>query len=76
MSLDQKVIGIVSDASKVDIAKISLATSLVDDLNLDSLSLVELMMKIEDEFKIEVPESDAEGLKTVTDIVKYIENKQ
>ncbi|MAF78587.1 MAG: acyl carrier protein [Halobacteriovoraceae bacterium] len=74
--MEEKVIKLISDATKVDIAKISTETSFVDDLNLDSLDIVELMMKMEDEFGIEIPEEDAEGLKKVSDVVTYLENKQ
>ncbi len=70
--MEQKVINLVSDATKVDVAKITGATSFVDDLNLDSLDIVELMMKMEDEFGVEIPEEDAEGLKTVQDVVTYL----
>ena len=74
--MEDKVIKLISDATKVDIAKVKPETSFVDDLNLDSLDIVELMMKMEDEFGIEIPEEDAEGLKTVNDVVKYLESKQ
>lgn len=74
--MKDKVIKLISDATKIDIAKIQLETSFVDDLNLDSLDIVELMMKMEDEFGVEIPEEDAEGLKTVKDIVVYLEKKQ
>ncbi|EQC50082.1 acyl carrier protein [Bacteriovorax sp. BSW11_IV] len=74
--MEEKVIKLVSDATKIDIAKIKPETSFVDDLNLDSLDIVELMMKMEDEFGVEIPEEDAEGLKTVNDVVAYIEKKQ
>lgn len=74
--MEEKVVKLISDATKVDIAKISAETSFVDDLNLDSLDIVELMMKMEDEFGIEIPEEDAEGLKKVSDVVKYLETKQ
>lgn len=74
--MKDKVMKLISDATKIDIAKINLETSFVDDLNLDSLDIVELMMKMEDEFGVEIPEEDAEGLKTVQDIVTYLEKKQ
>jgi acyl carrier protein len=73
--MEQKVINLVSEATKVDAAKISAATSFIDDLNLDSLDIVELMMKMEDEFGVEIPEEDAEGLKTVQDVVTYLDKK-
>ncbi len=74
--MEEKVIKLISDATKVDQGKISKETSFVDDLNLDSLDIVELMMKMEDEFGIEIPEEDAEGLKKVSDVVTYLEKKQ
>lgn len=74
--MQEKVIKLVSDATKIDISKISLNTSFVDDLNLDSLDIVELMMKMEDEFGVEIPEEDAEGLKSIKDVVTYLEKKQ
>jgi len=46
--------------------------SLVDDLELDSLDLVELVMAFEEEFGIDVPDNDAESIKTVQDVVDYI----
>jgi len=74
--LEEKVIKLVSDATKIESAKISASTNFIDDLKLDSLDIVELMMKMEDEFGIEIPEEDAEGLKSINDVVKYIETKQ
>jgi acyl carrier protein len=74
--MEEKVIKLISDATKIEIAKIQPATSFVDDLNLDSLDIVELMMKMEDEFGVEIPEEDAEGLKSVQDVITYIEGKK
>ena len=70
--MEEKVIKIVSEATKRDASEIKHETSFVDDLNLDSLDIVELMMKMEDEFEIEIPEEDAEGLKTVQDVINYL----
>ncbi len=75
-AMQDKVIKLVSDATKIDTEKISSGTSFIDDLNLDSLDIVELMMKMEDEFGIEIPEEEAEGLKSIQDVVKYLETKQ
>jgi acyl carrier protein len=74
--MEEKVIKLVSEATKIDLAKIKTETSFVDDLNLDSLDIVELMMKMEDEFGVEIPEEDAEGLKSVKDVVGYLEAKK
>jgi acyl carrier protein len=73
--MEDKVINLISEATKVDKTKISGGTTFVDDLNLDSLDIVELMMKMEDEFGVEIPEEDAEGLKSVGDVVTYLEKK-
>jgi acyl carrier protein len=74
--MEEKVIKLVSEATKIDLAQIKTGTSFVDDLNLDSLDIVELMMKMEDEFGVEIPEEDAEGLKNIQDVVTYLENKK
>ena len=74
--MQEKVMKLISDATKIDRSKIKMETSFVEDLNLDSLDIVELMMKMEDEFGIEIPEEDAEGLKTVQDVVAYLEKKK
>lgn len=74
--MEEKVIKLISDATKIDAAKIGPQTNFVEDLNLDSLDIVELMMKMEDDFGVEIPEEDAEGLKTVADVVTYLKSKQ
>jgi len=50
-------------------------TSLMNDLKADSLDAVEIIMAFEDEFEIEIPDSDAENFKNIGDIVDYIESK-
>ena len=73
--MQERVIKLISDATKIDIAKIQLSSTFVDDLHLDSLDIVELMMKMEDEFGVDIPEEEAEGLKSVQDVVSYLEKK-
>ncbi len=51
-------------------------SSIADDLGADSLDVVDLVMSIEDEFDVEIPEDQVENIKTVGDIVKYIEDNQ
>jgi acyl carrier protein len=75
MELQEKVIKLVSEATKMDSANINLNTSFVDDLNLDSLDMVELMMKMEDEFGVEIPEDETENLKSIGDVVSYLKAK-
>ena len=73
--MEQKVINLISDATKIETSRINATTNFVEDLKLDSLDIVELMMKMEDEFSVTIPEEDAEGLKTVQDVVSYLEKK-
>ncbi len=51
-------------------------SSISDDLGADSLDVVDLVMALEDEFGVDIPEEEVENIKTVGDIVKYIEDKQ
>ena len=74
-NMQDKIIQLIADATKTDKTKITPESSFIDDLNCDSLDLVELIMKIEDEFNIEVPEEDAEKLKKVSDVIAYLEQK-
>lgn len=58
-----------------DMDTITMETSIMNDLEADSLDAVEVMMDIEDEFDIEIPDEDAENFTNIEDIVKYIEEK-
>lgn len=69
----EKVIAILSDQFDVDETTITPDTLIADDLGADSLDVVDLVMSIEDEFEIEVPDEAIEGIKTVSDIVKFVE---
>lgn len=72
MEIQAKVISIVSEAANVDAGNIKAETSFVDDLNLDSLDMVEMMMKMEEEFGVEIPEEKTEDLKTINDVMAYL----
>ena len=74
MILD-KLKKILVDQLDVDEDKVTLESSIIDDLGADSLDLVDLIMTIEEEFEQEIPDDKVEGIKTVGDIVKYIEEK-
>jgi len=63
---------IIVDQLGVDEGKITEDSSFVDDLGADSLDIVELIMAFEEEFDIEIPDEDAEKMKTVGDAVKYL----
>lgn len=69
----EKVRKIICDQFDLDEDDVTLETLLEEDLEADSLDLVDLVMSFEDEFHIEVPDEDVENIKTVGDIVKYIE---
>ncbi|GAI96201.1 MAG: acyl carrier protein [Candidatus Caldatribacteriota bacterium] len=63
---------IIVDQLGVDESKITENSSFVDDLGADSLDIVELIMAFEEEFDIEIPDEDAEKMKTIGDAVKYL----
>ena len=69
----EKVKAILAEQFDVDEDKITEATDLQDDLGADSLDVVDLLMSIEDEFDIEVPDDEIENIKTVGALVNYIE---
>lgn len=71
--IEEKVIHIVSEQMGVDKKEISKETSFVNDLNADSLDTVELVMELEDEFDITIPDEEAEKLKTVGESIAFIE---
>ncbi len=68
----EKVAAVIADLLKVDESEITMESSFVDDLGADSLDLVELIMGLETEFDIEIPDEDAEKIQTVGDAVNYI----
>jgi acyl carrier protein len=67
-----KVKSIIADKLSVDADEITMESSFIDDLGADSLDLVELIMALEDEFDMEIPDEDAEKVSTVGDVVEYI----
>ena len=69
----EKVREIICEQFDVDEESVTLDTDIREDLDADSLDMVDLVMSFEDEFKIEVPDSAIETVKTVGDIVKFIE---
>ncbi|MDU5081952.1 acyl carrier protein [Tissierella sp. P1] len=72
----EKVVNIIAEQLGVDdIESITMETSIMKDLEADSLDAVEIMMALEDEFGITVPDEDAEKFKNIGDIVEYVEGK-
>ena len=70
-----KIRSIIMEQLSVGESMVTMDTNMMKDLEADSLDAVEIIMAIEDEFDIEVPDEDAEKFQTVTDIVKYVEEK-
>lgn len=64
---------ILVDQLDVEKDKVTMEASIIDDLGADSLDVVDLIMSLEEEFGIEIPDDQVENMKTVGDIVKYIE---
>lgn len=74
-SIEERVIGIVSEQLGVPKEDVARPSSIVDDLKADSLDVVEMVMEFEDEFDITIPDDDYEKIKTVGDAIDYIEDK-
>ncbi len=75
MSVAQQVKDIVSKQLDVSADKVVDAAAFIDDLGADSLAIVELVLKFEDSFDIEIPDEDTEKIRTVGDAVSYIEGR-
>ena len=72
----EKVKGIVVEQLGVEETAVKMEATFVDDLSADSLDIVELIMAIEEEFDMEIPDADAEKIVTIGDVVEYIKGKQ
>ncbi|HEX9205624.1 MAG TPA: acyl carrier protein [Candidatus Deferrimicrobiaceae bacterium] len=72
MSIDKRVREIVAEQLERDVNEVTNEASFIDDLGADSLDIVELVMKMEEEFGIEIPDEEAEKIKTVNDVIQYI----
>ena len=70
----EKVKNVIIEQLGVAENNITMEASFIDDLGADSLDLVELIMALEEEFDIEIPDSDAEKVVTVGDVVEYIKD--
>ena len=72
----EKIKTILSEQFDVEEDNITTETTLQDDLGADSLDVVDLVMSLEEEFECEIPDDEIENIKTVGDVVKYIEEHQ
>ena len=73
--LDKRIIEIIAEQLGMDLAEITTESTYVEDLGADSLDIVELIMAIEEEFEIEIPDEDAEKLLTVQNTIDFVSGK-
>ena len=76
MSIEKEVIEIVVEQLGVDKDDVTAEKSFVEDLNADSLDLTELIMTFEERFGCEISQEEAEKLKTVKDVINYLESRK
>ena len=75
-NIQDPVLKIVCDRNNVEAAKVKEDTSFINDLGADSLDIVELVMEFEEEFGVQIPDDQAENIKTVGQAIKFIEEHQ
>jgi acyl carrier protein len=75
MALEDKVKEIIVEQLGVNAEQVTPEASFIEDLGADSLDTVELVMAFEEEFGAEIPDEDAEKLRTVGDVIKYLKDK-
>lgn len=74
-SVEERVKKIICEQLAVEAEKVVPAASFIDDLGADSLDIVELIMTMEEEFDLDIPDEDAEKIKTVNDVIAYIASR-
>jgi acyl carrier protein len=75
-SLKKEILATIAEQLALDVADVSAEKSFIQDLNADSLDLTELIMTLEERFSIEIADDEAEKLKTVQDVLSFIEQKK
>jgi acyl carrier protein len=75
VTVQPKVKDVIVDQLGVEPERVTMEASFINDLGADSLDIVELVMAMEEEFGIEIPDEDAEKLKTVSDVCNYLQAK-
>jgi acyl carrier protein len=75
MAIDKKIKQIIAEQLGLNEDEILDEASLIDDLGADSLDIVELVMAMEEEFEMEIPDEDAEKISTVKDVVDYVKKR-
>lgn len=69
----EKIREVLAERIGIDKEKITMESSIVGDLNIDSIGMIDLIMELEDEYGIEFDEDDADKIKTIGDVVEYIQ---
>ena len=75
MAVEKKVMGIIAEQLGIEESEIKPEATFIDDLGADSLDIVELVMAMEEEFNLEIPDEDAEKIKSVQDVINYIKER-
>jgi acyl carrier protein len=75
MGLEDRVSAIIVEQLGVTKEELAPGASFIDDLGADSLDIVELVMAMEEEFDIEIPDDDAEKIRTIGDVITYVKGK-
>ncbi len=75
MSIEEKVMDMIAEELGLSREEVKPEATFIEDLGADSLDVVELIMKMEEEFGISIPDEDAEKIKTVQDAIDYIKSK-
>jgi len=74
-STEERVKKCIVQQLGVNEEEVTTEASIIDDLGADSLDIVELLMALEEEFEIQIPDEDSENIRTVAEIIKYIDDK-
>lgn len=74
-TIEQRIRPLIAEQLGVEETKVNRSANFVDDLNADSLDLVEMIMSLEEEFKLEISDDDAEKIHTVGDAIDYIQER-
>ena len=75
MNLEERIKNLVITQLGVDANKVTNDSSFIDDLGADSLDTVELVMAFEEEFDMEIPDEDAQKMRTISDVIEYLKDK-